>query len=1004
MSRKTRKLIWAVPLLAIFAVAGALAIFAAQPAGPAEAHGPPGPVTGVEAEADGATKIKISWTAPASGTGGAPTGYRIDVSDDTLAWMSLVANTESTDTSHTHMGLKPDTEKYYRVFAVNSAGTGPSSVDPLYDYAMTGSATMPSAVLNLRAKAVGSSKIELSWAAPARDGNAMIERYCIVADDVEPTGTTVVWPTEFDNLDTSSPPVANDEVGDACTETAEEDGLVANDGSTVSFDDGFLIVVDGKKTTYDLKMTVAESQKWRFRAYAKNSAGTSSVASNIAYADTAATPDTGKPTDVRVAATVTVTDDIDDDDDTTLLREDLNDLAYEYGSINVYWNWPVVDGKADANIGGFRYQWRVRESDATSWTKWDDDATASDGMSAVTAWEIPEPGDPVDLTADPQRQLELTTVPGDFDGKGDKLQFRVQAARTVDISDQSATGAGSWVESNVVTHQGLDTERETLRSDDDEDGVRTAITPIRIPGPVDDLEADDEKSLTQINLKWKRGSDATFSSIDVSTDSVRWIRLERNTRWTRETYNHRNVKPGTMLYYRVTPGHSRYGFGSALADGGSTKPAVEPAPMRGLTVTANGQDKLDLSWPLVGEANDGGSPIVGYLIQVNDDDDNNSRLLATGSWSSVEETTVSGAMVTDGAAGGSYTYSESPMMTAGTVRWFRVFAVNSVNAAGPTADDASSAEPKMGKTAAPAKPGAPMYLVAETARDANSEQRTELGVDLLWTQGTLAAGDTIKGYVVDRMVDGGDWERLSDSPHTGDDYTNYTDTEEPEAGEMRAYRIAAIASGGQGAWSNVAYYPVTHTVDTAHVMTTGTLAAQTVNVGDMVTVDASVGFTGDMLMYSVMSSDDAIAMATVDEMTGMVTITGVANGMATITVTATDSGMATATQTIAVTVPSPELGPPTNVMAMIDETDPGLNDIKVTWTDGANADVHHVYLVPTDFDFANIRNERVTSGMEHTFMDVAPDTYIVAVQSTSPTTEGYKYAIAPGVITVGDSQ
>ena len=100
-------------------------------------------------------------------------------------------------------------------------------------------------------------------------------------------------------------------------------------------------------------------------------------------------------------------------------------------------------------------------------------------------------------------------------------------------------------------------------------------------------------------------------------------------------------------------------------------------------------------------------------------------------------------------------------------------------------------------------------------------------------------------------------------------------------------------------------------------------------------------------------------------------------------------------------VPPAELGKPTNVMAVIDETDPGLNDIVVTWMDGANADVHHVYLVPTDFDFANIRQERITSGMTHTFMDVAPDTYIVAVQSTSPTTPGYEYAIAPGLITVG---
>ena len=116
MSRKTRKLIWSAPLVAVLAVAGALALFVALAPDPAEAHGPPGAVTGVTATADGATKIKISWAAPASGTGGDPTGYRIDVSDDALAWTSLVADTESTVTSYTHTGLKPETTKFYRVF------------------------------------------------------------------------------------------------------------------------------------------------------------------------------------------------------------------------------------------------------------------------------------------------------------------------------------------------------------------------------------------------------------------------------------------------------------------------------------------------------------------------------------------------------------------------------------------------------------------------------------------------------------------------------------------------------------------------------------------------------------------------------------------------------------------------------------------------------------------------------------------------------------------------
>ena len=93
---------------------------------------------------------------------------------------------------------------------------------------------------------------------------------------------------------------------------------------------------------------------------------------------------------------------------------------------------------------------------------------------------------------------------------------------------------------------------------------------------------------------------------------------------------------------------------------GPPKTAVVPAPVRGLTVTANGQDKLDLSWPLISAANDGGAAIVGYLIQVADDI--RQRRHPQGEpclVPDVNPTTVSGATFTDGAGGGSYTYSES---------------------------------------------------------------------------------------------------------------------------------------------------------------------------------------------------------------------------------------------------------------------------------------------------------------------------------------------------------
>ena len=87
MSRKTRKLIWSVPLVAVFAIVGALAMFfaalapneAAAQAG--AAPGQPGELTAMPFDAGiPEEQIELKWSAPT--TGGPPTHYRIDISDE----------------------------------------------------------------------------------------------------------------------------------------------------------------------------------------------------------------------------------------------------------------------------------------------------------------------------------------------------------------------------------------------------------------------------------------------------------------------------------------------------------------------------------------------------------------------------------------------------------------------------------------------------------------------------------------------------------------------------------------------------------------------------------------------------------------------------------------------------------------------------------------------------------------------------------------------------------
>ena len=132
MSRKTRKLMWSVPLIAAVAVIGALAAFMMLAPGALFADGTLGQPGLMAPEAEGPRSIKLTWSAPSGAT---PTGYRIDVSKDAHVWSELVANHSGTEYVHTlaesdvlTTGNQPViTARYYRVFALNSHGVGDES-------------------------------------------------------------------------------------------------------------------------------------------------------------------------------------------------------------------------------------------------------------------------------------------------------------------------------------------------------------------------------------------------------------------------------------------------------------------------------------------------------------------------------------------------------------------------------------------------------------------------------------------------------------------------------------------------------------------------------------------------------------------------------------------------------------------------------------------------------------------------------------------------------------
>lgn len=117
-----------------------------------------------------------------------------------------------------------------------------------------------------------------------------------------------------------------------------------------------------------------------------------------------------------------------------------------------------------------------------------------------------------------------------------------------------------------------------------------------------------------------------------------------------------------------------------------------------------------------------------------------------------------------------------------------------------------------------------------------------------------------------------------------------------------ALGVATCGDGGTAPTVNPPITPPTPPVN-GPPTATGSIAAQTIPVGESVSVNVAGNFTdpdGNTLSFSAASSDDAVATASVSG--SNVTITGVSAGTATVTVTARDTGGLTAALSFSVTV------------------------------------------------------------------------------------------------------
>ena len=982
MSRKTRKLIWSAPLVAVFAVAGALAIFAALGPGSVSADPLPGAVTNFEAEADGYHAIMLSWDAPAGDA--QVTGYRIDILDDSASnrrvWNQLVTDTGSTATTYTHDGLDPNEENFYRVFPINSHGVGAVSE---VKGATTKNVGKPGQVTGLTARAMGPTSIQLSWNAPD-DGGSPIVGYRIAMatsqDDVpdapdNDTGTT-------DDADTKT-------AASAIDFNRRDNAAIATHISNVL--DTRDLNKDAPTATTVTLDELRANHAWYFRVYAVNKSAADAdqfaeTDSDTVDAKTAKAGQATAPTGIVAVPTGSVG---------------------SSNEISLYWNWPSDDKGAD--ITSFRVEIR---RDNRAWPRSDEGIAGTGAIPDInTALADINDGNAV---ASATLNVESATVSRDYayetiaaDLQSEKISFQVRAI-TAQLND-----AGT---ESVEAKQGKASATVSAKANDNEsryvaptlagtDGIVTAST------THSSLTLNWEEP-TPVNAKAPVGYrvDYAVGDDDTGTDTgtLKWQTAAPNINFSDVPYKHTGRKTGTQYFYRVFANPaSTIGAGSVPFDG-TTSAASSPGAVTGLTATMVSPGQIDLNWSAPKDM--GGAPITRYHVVVAP----TSTLLDTAKDTTADpkfdvpthdhragnapHATPNTNLPAPGAdlraqtsvlvidTGNDDTeYSLKGMLGEST--WhIQVYAVNAGATTASTATRVSEAGSNIvvRKTGKVTSSPAPIGLVAEDAANTNATSRTERGVVVLWNGPEAPAGSQLQSYSLEWKSGDGEFQEWKQVDATGANASTY-ETHDDELGddEVRMYRVQTVITINSDQdmltsdWVMVTYpSPGMHTHNAPVV---GTINDVSLMVNTSTTVDLSAtDADGDTVTYTAESSDDTVAMVSVSGSTLTITA-GASPGEADITVTASDPGGLTDTATFKVMVTAAMLTAPSDVRLTDATTSPGDLTIEVTWTNGANALSHMVLLFDTsDYSLAKPAATQQDDGMA-TFTGLEPGSYLAVV-------------------------
>jgi hypothetical protein len=755
MSRKTRKLIWSAPLVAVLAVAGALAAFMVLGINPAQAHDPPGAVTGLRVTVGGPTELKLSWTAPT--TGGAVEGYRIDKSSYGQAWMPLETNAPSGMTTYSDKSIMDSTPRVYRVFAFNSSGTGQVSEA---EAGTTSASSTPGPVTGLRAVrasgTAGRNSIVLTWNAPTNVGGSPLEQYHIyyaigTADDGS---------------------------------TAFVDRGVADTGVLVIADNQIIGTGDTKTTYTHERLQETDNPRlsanttYLYRVYAVNEDGNVSKTSDTRSATTSKTGRPSQPTGL------------------TAVRSGA-------GAISLYWSHPADNGGTP--IENFRIERRITAPNRGSWPT--ATATIITAAASITNSRRPDATNPA--------AEDAATVNEDISGlvAANTYEFRVYAENATDVEETAEiTASRSQKPSNVVVVKPADADAfallmlpvapTTVEASRDSKGV-VALEWTRTPNALSyRIDVSKNGHHWQV-LKSSTGfTSGQYSYTDPETGSGG----QGVNRYYRVFERNRNGLglASLVVVADLTP----------AADPGQVQGlTVTPHATDSTQIRVDWKAPTDTGNAFVrGYCIDyaiTNAPIPQALLTGELNNDNQCANTAP-------DEAIGGRVKIEADRNPPTTYTLEKLSAKATVE-FRVVS-QTVDIGGTKRySPIGAADTVSGTTAAITRPNAPMELTAESARDSNLEDTGNLGVNLLWNAPSAPKGLTIDGYRIQVSTDGGttytDVEVNTGTVTIGTALvarTYFTHESEPAADEVRMYRVAALdadATTEQSAWSNVVTFP-----------------------------------------------------------------------------------------------------------------------------------------------------------------------------------------------------